>query len=416
MAEEIYDDWADSLEEDRQSGRGSGGKKWGLLWRPTEAPTKIHLSRPAKPYVHPTSGKEFPFRASKRHFLPGLGRAKKGAFVECGVDRGDQCVVDAYINPAAYGLVNVAPSANLAQYPAKVYYAIGGWIEEDFHLVDVENQGGEGTHKERWRCLGRGCTYCKDGWPMVFGKKFYTEISPGQWQHSFHDLHKRIENSTCKCGGTIYVTSFVCSKCEKIRLDVSTVCDCGSGDVGLNTETGQASCGKCGKSWSGFYTEHQKLYEESNEPYKCKCGHKGFLRPVRLCSTEGCVVEPYGVFDCQLTIRVTGNKKEKRLLIDEYLIQEPDPRLFDPKFQGDDEFAAQIAEAHAKPMDLDWLLKTPSADEQCKILGKPNPFNAVARGAHFAKYDKGEVEGEPATEELGEEGSEDPGGTDDIPQ
>lgn len=374
------------------------------MWRPTEAPTKIHLSRPEKLYVHPVSGKKFPFRAGKRHFLPGKGKAKRGAFIDCGVDRQDPCVVDAYINPAAYGLTSVAPDANLAQHAAKVYYAVAGWIEEDFHLIDVENQSGDGkTHKERWRCMGRGCEYCQAGWPIVFGKKFYMETSPGQWQHSFHDLHKRVENTSCKCGGTIYVTSFVCSECGELVLDVSTFCDCGSDDVSLNTETGQATCGKCGKSWSAFYTEHQKIYEESNEPYKCKCGHKGFLKPTRICSTEGCAVQPYGVFDCQLTVRLTGSKKETRLIIEDHAIQEPDPRLFDPKFQGDDEFAIQIAEAHAKPIDLDYLLKSPSPDEQCKILGKPNPFNAVARGARYAKYGKDESEAPATPDSLGDD-------------
>ena len=398
-----FDSWDDSLEEDRQSGRSGSSKKWSLLWRPTDAPTKIHLSRPEKPYIHPTSGKEFPFRASKRHFLPGKGKAKRGAFIECGVERGDQCVVDAYINPAAYGLVNVAPDANLAKFPAKVYYAVAGWIEEDFHLVDVDNQSGEGTHKERWRCTGRGCEYCAAGWPMVFGKKFYMEVSPGQWRHSFHDLHKRIENSYCKCGGTIYVPSFTCGGCGKLVLDISRFCDCGSDDVSLNTETGQATCGKCGKSWSGFYTEHQKIYEESNEAYKCKCGHKGYLAPTRVCSTEGCEVQPQSIFDCQLTIRITGDKKERRIIIDDHQIQEPDARLFDPDWQGGDEWAPKMVESHQSPVDLEYLLRSMSADEQCKVLGKPNPFNAVARGAgRFAKYE-GDAEEPAATEEVAED-------------
>lgn len=342
--------------------------------------------------MHPISGKQIPFRASKRHFLPGRGKTRKGAFLECGIDRGDSCIVDAYANPQAYGLVAVAPDASLAKCQAKPYYAVSGWIEEDFHLVDVENSGNDGgTHKERWRCTGRGCEYCRD-WPIVFGKKFYMEISPGQWVHSFHSLHKNIGNTSCRCGGTIYVTSFVCAKCKELVLDVSTYCDCGSDDVVLNTETGQVTCDKCGKSWSGFYTEHQKVYEASTEQYKCKCGHTGHLTPTRVCSTEGCKVDPYGVFDCQLTVRMTGSRKETRLIIDSHVIQEPDARLFDPEHQGADEAAAQMVESHQKPIDLDWLLKSPSLDEQCKVVGKPNPFNAVARGARFAKYDQGEVE------------------------
>jgi hypothetical protein len=394
-----YDSWDDSLEEDRQSGRSGSGKKWSLLWRPSEAPTKIHLSRPEKPYIHPISGKALPFRASKRHFLPGKGKRRKGAFLECGVDRQDPCVTCAYDNPAAFGLVNVAPDASLGQHKSKVYYGVSGWIEEEFHLVDVQNNEGEGTHKERWRCLGRGCEHCATGWPVVFGTRFYMEISPGQWRHSFHDLHKNIENSACKCGGTIYVPNFTCGGCNEIILDVSTRCDCGSDNVGLDVYTGQATCGQCKKSWSAFYTEHQKIYEESNEVYKCRCGNKGLPNPTRLCSTEGCAVDPYGVFDCQLTIRMTGDKKEKRLVIDDHKIQEPDVRLFDVEWQGADEWAPKMVEAHQNPVDLDYLLKTPSPEEQCKVLGKPNPFNAVSRGA--ARYAKYNGDGEAA--EGGEE-------------
>ena len=373
------------------------------MWRPTEAPTKIHLSRPEKPYVHPISGKEFPFRASKRHFLPGKGKRKKGAFLECGRDRQEACVTCAYSNPQAAGLVNVAPDASLSKCEAKIYYAVSGWIEEEFHLVDVTNQTGDGTHKERWRCEGRGCEHCATGWPIVFGTKFYMEISPGQWRGAFHDLHRRIENSSCKCGGTIYVPNFTCAGCGEIILDVSTRCDCGSTDVGLDVYTGQATCGKCGKSWSAFYTEHQKIYEESNEAYKCKCGHKGYLAPTRVCSTEGCEVQPQSIFDCQLTIRITGDKKERRIIIDDHQIQEPDARLFDPDWQGGDEWAPKMVESHQSPVDLEYLLRSMSADEQCKVLGKPNPFNAVARGAgRFAKYE-GDAEEPAATEEVAED-------------
>lgn len=382
-----YDSWEDSLEDDRRSSsRGSSGKKWSLLWRPSEAPTKIHLSRPEKPYVHPTSGKELPFRAGERHFIPGKGKSRKGAFIECGVKRDMECVVDAYINPNAYGLTNVAPDANLAQHKARIYYAVAGWIEEDFHLVDVENQNDEGTHKERWRCLGRGCEYCQEGWPLVFGNRFYMEVSPGQWRHSFHDLHRKIENSYCRCGGRIYVPSFCCANCNKLVLDIATYCDCGGESV-IDVDRGVAICETCGREWSAVYTDHQKLYEESNESYTCRdCGHRGFLRPTRICS-EGCEVDPYGIFDCQLTVRMTGEKKERRLIIDSYTIQDPDPRLFDPEHQGNDEWAPKIVQAHETPLDLEQLLMPLPPDEQAKILEKPNPFNAVARGNRYAKYD-----------------------------
>lgn len=357
---------------------------------------------PEKPYVHPKSGKEFPFRTGKRHFLPGRGKAKKGMFVECGVDYDEPCVVHAYSNPAAFGLEGVAPDASLAQHDAKIYYAVSGWIEEDFHLVEYwkdENDESKGTYMQRERCLGRGCEYCQDGLPKVFGKKFYSEISPGQWRHSIHELHKRIENRYCKCGGDIFVTSFNCGGCDRMVLDVSATCDCGSDQVGIDVEKGEAVCDKCGAAWSAFYTDHKKIYEESKESYKCKCGHRGFLVPARFCSTEGCEVDPYGVFDAQLKIKVTGTKKEKRLVIEDWSLQPPDERLFDPKEQGDDEWADKIVEAHKKPLDLDYLLRPPTAEEQAKDIGKPNPFTAVGMGAsgRYARYDNDDSDDEAAT-------------------
>ena len=386
-----YDAWDDSLEEDRKSGRRSSGKKWGYLFRFTDAPTKIHLSHPENPYTHPKTGKELPFRAGKRHYLPGRGKRKKGMFAECGVDAGEPCVVCAYSNPAAFDLENVAPDASLAQHEAKVYYAVAGWIEEDYHLVEYykdDNDHDKGTYTQRERCLGRGCEYCLDDLPKVFGKKFYTEISPGQWRHSIHDLHKKIENRYCKCGGDIYVTSFTCGGCDKLVLDVCTTCDCGSDDVSIDVDKGEATCGSCNSVWSAFYTDHQKLYEESSEVYKCKCGHRGFLVPQRICGTEGCEVDPYGVFDCQLTVRTTGTKKEKRLIIDEYVIQEPDERLFDEEYQGADDWAPKIVEAFKKPLDLEYLLRPASTAEQAKEIGKPDPFSTAAKGsARYARYE-----------------------------
>lgn len=299
----------------------------------------------------------------------------------------------AYDNPTAFGLDNVAPDARYSQdgLKPKVYYAVSGWIEEWYHLVeyfkDMEDEA-KGTYIQRERCSGRGCEYCQDNLPKVFGKKFYAEISPGQWRHAIYDLHKRIENRYCKCGGDIYVTNFNCAKCNKVVLDVCTTCDCGSDDVGIDPDKGEVSCGKCKRSWSAFYTDHKKLYEESREIYKCKCGHRGFLVPQRMCSNEKCEVDPYGVFDCQLTMRTSGAKTEKRLIIDSYKIQPPDPLLFDEEAQGSDEWAPKIIEAFEKPLDLDYLLRPASTAEQAKLVGKPDPFSAAAtRANRHARYD-----------------------------
>ena len=317
-----------------------------------------------------------------------MGKSRNGLFMECGVDRGDPCVVCAYSRPTVFGLSNVAADATMAKFAAKTYYSVSGWVEEEYHSVDVENYTGEGTHKERWRCEGRGCEYCAKKYPKVYGTRMYMEVSPGQWRGAFQDLHKKIENRYCRCGGTIYVPNFTCAGCGEFLLDVCTYCSCGSGDVALDVDQGQAVCGGCGASWSAFYTEHPKVYEASNEPHVCpNCRHKGFPKPTRICSTEGCEVSPYSVFDCQLTVRVTGTKKEKRLIIDNYKIQEPDPRLFDPSLQGDNEWGPIMAEAHRSPINLEEVLKSKSVDDQCLALEKANPFTAAARGGQrFAKY------------------------------
>jgi hypothetical protein len=283
----------------------------------------------------------------------------------------------------------------LAQHKAKPYYAAGGWIEEDHHLVEMTNRNDDGTHKERHVCQGRGCELCTEGWPIVFGKKMFLELSGAHWQQ-INDLNKRIENTYCKCGGTIYVHNFACAGCNELVLDVFTYCDCGSDNVGLDVDHGKAVCGACNKSWSAFYTENQKVFASSCETFNCRCGHKGYLKPTRLCSTENCQVDPYGIFDCQLTVRMVGEKKDKRFFIDAHLLQEPDARLFDQTCQGNDDKAQQVAEAMAKPIDLDFFLRSKPIDEQSTDIGKPNPFNAVARGAaRYAKYQGSEtVEGE----------------------
>src|SRR6185369_2721800 len=209
-----FDAWDDSLEEDRKASSGGGGKKWGYMWRPTESPTKIHLGEPEKPYIHPKTGGELPFRVGSNHFIPGGGPKKKGLFIECNF--GEDCVTCAYSNPAAYGLTNVKQSPNLSKCKSRNYYAASGHIEEFFHLVeyykDNENQEA-GTFHQREKCEGKGCSFCKDKIPKVFGKRMYWEVSPSQWRHAIHDLHKKIQNSHCKCGGTIFVTSFGCSGC-----------------------------------------------------------------------------------------------------------------------------------------------------------------------------------------------------------
>ena len=398
---EAYDDWDDSLDEDQKSSRKPGGKKFGLLHIFTEAPVKIHLSEPEEPYLHPKTGQRLPFRVGSNHFVPGAGKKGNGAFLECGINFDEPCVIHAYSDPVAFGLDNVAADARLAKLDAKNYYGIAGWIEEWYHLVEYykdDSDEAQGTYNRRERCAGRGCEHCEDGWLKVFGKKMYTEVSPGQYRFAFADLNRRIQNSHCKCGGEIFVPSFHCEACDNLVLDVAIHCDCGAdeGSVGINLDNGMATCDSCEAEWSARYYEHEKLFRSTGDRHKCKdCGHQGRLRPNRICTTENCEVDPYGIFDCQLTVRVTGEGRDKRTTIDNYEIQPPDERLFALEHQGGDEWAPKIVDSHKKPIDLNWLLQPASTAEQAKVLGKPDPFTATGRGAsRFSRYSAEGAEGE----------------------
>jgi hypothetical protein len=395
------DGWDESLDQDRKAGRKSSGKKWSLLHKLSDAPIKVHFSYPEKPYVHPVNSKKLPFRVGKQHFIPFGGKRGKGTYLECGADIGEPCIVHAYKNPEAYGLQNVAPQ-DIDQQGARIYYAVGGWIEEWYHLVEYykdENDTAKGTYHRREKCEGRGCQYCGENLPKVFGNKFYTTFSPGQWQHSIHDLNKQIENMFCKCGGSIYVPSFYCSGCQKVILDVALTCDaCQSDGVEIHSDTNEAECPKCHARWSARYTDHDKILPATKERHKCECGANALPVPSRVCSTPDCAVDPYGVFDCQLTLRTTGADKERRMVIDDYKIQEPDPRLFDPQFQGGDALAVKIVESHKKPMDLEYLLRPMSAEEQAKEVKLANPFTASGRAAGagvYPKFNRDQANAEP---------------------
>jgi hypothetical protein len=389
-----YDSWDDDLREHQKARSQPGGKKFGFFWKLTESPVKFHPVRPEKPYTHPKSGRQHPFRTGFRHFLPGKGKRSNGLFVECGHDRGETCAVHAYANPALYGLANVKEDTSLATCPAMPYFAVSGFIEEEFHLVPELVDGRE--VKRRELCQGRGCEHCKNGVLSVFGKKAYLEFSPAQWQYALHPINKQIENSFCACGGDLFVSYFACANCGKVVLDVSTHCDrCQSDNIIVDVGSKLAICENCKRQWSLVYTDHKQLYEDSLQVYTCReCRHEGFLRAEKFCAVEGCPVTPMSMFDAQLVMHKSGEGTQSRVFVDSYSIQPLDERLFLPEFQGNDELAHKVVDFHKKALDLEYLLQPKSIDEQCKDLGRPNPFTADTRGTQ--RYVRYEGEGSQA--------------------
>jgi hypothetical protein len=408
MVEEYQEgDWEETLETDQRTGKKTSGKKWALLFKLTHLKTKIHLQRPEKPYLHPTSGQAYPFRVGQQHFIPFGGKRGKGMSVECDENLGKQCVVHAYANPKAYGL-NIAQHDMAEQPDAALYYSVGMWVEEGYHIS--EKPGDHDPSKKfkyRAKCEGKGCQFCANGDPKVFGNRAWLSISPGQWRHTFHSLNEFIKNRHCACGGTIYVTHFCCKQCRNVLIDVSLSCDsCKQEGVEIHADTNTAVCPHCHQSWSAFFTDHDKVVEQANEKMRCnECGFVGKPVADRICSNEQCTVQPLSIFDCQLTLHKQGEGTDSRIIIDEYLIQPPDPRLFDPQHQGGDAMAIKIAESMRKPLDLNYLLKPMTPDEQARLLKVQNPFSITGRVQGVSNYPKfgpaGPVQGAPEQGSVG---------------
>jgi hypothetical protein len=382
-------DWEETLNTDQRAGKKTSGKKWALLFKLSAVKTRLHMQRPEKMYLHPKTGQAYPFRVGSQHFIPFGGKRGKGMSIECAEDIDKTCVVHAYSNPTAYGLT--IQKHDLTTEDAKPYYAVGMWVEEWYHLVERPGTFDPSKKfKQREQCEGKGCELCAQNWPKVFGNRAWISTSPGQWRHTFHSLNEHIKNRHCACGGTIYVPHFYCKKCRNVLIDVSLSCDtCHSQEVEINGENNMAVCLHCRQTWPAFYTEHPKIMEQMGAKMRCnECGNTDKPVPDRICS-QGCdPVKPLSIFDCQITAHTQGEGKDTRIIIDEYLIQPPDPRLFDPQFQGADQMALKIAESMRKPMDLNYLLKPMTPDEQAKLLKVQNPFSITGRVQGVSNYPK----------------------------
>ena len=107
--------------------------------------------------------------------------------------------------------------------------------------------------------------------------------------------------------------------------------------------------------------------------------------------------KPFGIFDCQLTLQMiaSADGRSKNLKVEDVSIQDPDPRLFDAKFQGPDaEKAQSAADYMKKPLDLDILLRAPTADEQAQLLSVANPFTSSSGNSNYKSYSRHESEDE----------------------
>jgi hypothetical protein len=397
--------WRDSKRVDSQKSRGGSNKRrWGYLYKFGTTPVRVHFSKPENPYIHPDTGAELPFRAGMRYYVKWAG--KNGAYIERDDPvEGKNCIIDAYKNPAAFGL-DIQPIAKFSNLEAKVYYAVAGWVEEWFHDVLCENPKTGAKWRERQLCTGHGCEGCKENHPKVFGKKVYFEVAKTHWNECVFGWEERI-NSQCQCDpeAFIYIQQYNCPECKGMMQDVMNACfSCGSNNIGLDVQSARAECEDCHAGWSVYESDNAELSKAVNKESKCPhCSFQGYPVPQPVCTHCGDNNKEYSIFDCQMKISMTGTKdgKSKEMKIEDVSIQEPDEKLFNPKYQSDDdEWADRIAEGNKKPLNLDALLAAPSPDEQAQKLNVANPFTSSGGGQGYKSYSRHEEDGpqEPEAE------------------
>lgn len=346
----------------------------------------MHLARPEQLYTHPKKPDEqYPFRPSYRHFIKGGGKQGKGLYVECW--DGKRCVTCAYTNPQKYDL-EIEPNSWLAQFKSGFYVSTAGWTEEWYHNVKLyrdDNDPSKGTFFARERCQGRGCELCADGVERIFGNKNFITFSPNLWR-TLLELQSDVAELYCTCGDRRFIPEYNCKNCSAIIIDVCRSCErCESEDIAVDDETFEAECQNCQETWSILAAANEGIMKEVNREHTChECGEKALPKPLNVCMDGDCGGRPKSIFDMQLTLKVTGTKMDKKLHVLDWRFQEPDPRLFDPAYQGSDpEWAEKIAQGNAKVINLDQILKADDPDTQAQNLNVDNPF-AVTRGASRA--------------------------------
>jgi hypothetical protein len=368
---------------------------------------RIHFSVPKELYIHPVTGAEFPFYTGNRVWVPPHGD-RSGTYLEIG----KESVFDAYKNPKKYGL-ELKSISWINKLNDKVYYAVTGWVEEWFHLVEKKSKKDSSkTFKEREICTGRGCEHCKKDIPKLYGKKIYMPVARTHWNDSIYAVEEKAA-SMCKCSkeGFIYTTHYACSGCEATLIDMSSACySCDSEELEIDPDKGLITCSECSAEWSVYESENKEISKAVNEELTCsECDVTDFPVPVTVCTECGEEADPYSVFDCRLKLKMTASSdgRAKDLVVSDWEIRKPDPRLFDPKFQGNDDMAVKIAEGMNTPINLTHQLSPLSLEDEAEKLGLPNPFVDGGSGGKGYKSYRRDDKGDEDDNEEGDGGVED---------
>lgn len=397
---------------------------WSLRLNLNEKPKKLHFDRPEKLYKDIDSAQEFPWKRGRRHFIPGGGKRGKGAYVECA---GDRCLTCAYGNPQRFGF-KIEPDKTLVRQEAEVYLGISGWVEEWYHLVEQKKEGkkdadgSQQTFVSREQCEGRNCEHCAKKKKKVFGSRFFNAFSDAQFRHLMSEVYEKVER-VCQCTGLdgqhgyIYPPAYACSNPEcggggTVLIDLMLSCpSCGDASEGgfeilPNPENHSAVCQRCSTEWSLLESEDNELAKRANEIVRCpECKNEDYPKPIYYCTTDNCDVLPHDIYDCQLTLRKEGTGKQTKLVVVDWKIQEPDPRLFDAAKQGEGEAADLVAKRHREHIDLDHVFAPDVPAAQADILKRDNLFKDAGGQTNFKQY-KGKSQNNDQEEEAGHEDPE----------
>jgi hypothetical protein len=353
-------------ERNPNKGRGRSGQRFTL----TEHKVRFHLQAPKELYEHPESGELLEFFTGLRYYVRWAGN--NGMYFRTN----GNSIIDAWRDPEKFNL-DLKPLSKCQQlYPADIYYAVSGWVEEWFHIVEKENKNTKAKYKEKELCTGPGCEYCdKKTNPRVFGKKVYLEFSSSQWSAWW--LANERAHSRCKCGSIIFTSHYICGGCEDTLYDFAGACySCDSEELTIDEESEEFNCEGCSSAWSIYPFNNAEFYKEATAKTACQCGHEDVPIPVRSCLECGDNLDDYGLLDYQMKLSSEVKGKGKVIHIEDLKIQEPDPRLFDPKMQSKDaDWGEKMAKGNQTPIDLSKACEPMDHDREAEILKIGNPFS-----------------------------------------
>lgn len=177
----------------------------------------------------------------------------------------------------------------------RLMHAFNGIHLDWYHDVPVERDGKvlvyeNGPHKgeqitNKQQCTGRKCDYCAAKLPKSFGKKIHWSMGLGHLNNLVGAIDE-IEKDCANCGGIGTIEKITCD-CEECGQPVISV-----SDFDLSNEKQAA-----------------EYYRITGSPYKCRCGHVGWLLTQLECSNTAAKCKdpkPRSLFDCDIEVKRQG--------------------------------------------------------------------------------------------------------------